>query len=263
MSDLLLRAQQGDTLVLTLNRPDKLNALNFALIDAVQTALDEAELDPAVRSIVLTGSGEVAFSAGADILEFSSIVEAGVDAALKDFVRRGQAFTRRLENYPKPIIGAVNGLAFGGGCEVVEALPLAIATEHARFAKPEITLGFPPPYGGTQRLPRLIGRKRALNMILTGEPITAAEACRMGLVNSVVPNGQLLDEALALASTINAMNPAAVTASLASVTRGLNLSIDEGLANEAMQFAYAVQSGGTVPLIHRFLARKTNSGAAS
>ncbi len=133
---------------LTLNRPAKLNALNYATIDGIQRHLDAIERDDAIRIVILTGAGDKAFSAGADIAGFSSSVAAGVTTAMREFVGRGQALTKRVENFPKPIIAAVNGIAFGGGCEVVEACPLAIASEHARFAKPEINLGFPPPFGG-------------------------------------------------------------------------------------------------------------------
>ena len=130
------------------------------------------------------GSGDRAFSAGADIAEFAGSVEAGVERALRDFVRRGQRLTRHIEGYTKPLIAAVNGIAFGAGCEISEAAPLALASDRARFAKPEIRLGFPPPFGGTQRLPRLIGRKRALQMILTAEPIDAKQAVDIGLIQS-------------------------------------------------------------------------------
>jgi enoyl-CoA hydratase len=155
---------------------------------------------------------------------------------------RGQAMTRRIENYPKPIIAAVNGIAFGGGCETMEACSLAIAAEHASFAKPEIRLGFPPPFGGTQRLPRHIGRKRANEMILTGEAISAEEALLIGLINHVVPAHDLLPACLRMADLIAANSAVAVTASLRAVTRGLNVSIDEGLAIEAAQFMIAAAS---------------------
>src|SRR5712671_4084016 len=138
----LLRAVGDGVAVLTLNRPDKLNALDYALVQALETALQELEADRAVRAVILTGSGDRAFSAGADIAEFAGSVEAGTEQALRDFVLPGQRLTRHVESYPKPLIVAVNGMAFGAGCEIAEAAPLAIASEHARFAKPEIRLGF-------------------------------------------------------------------------------------------------------------------------
>ena len=260
---LLLRDLLHDVVVLTLNRPDKLTALNYELFDALMAALDGIERDGNVRAVILTGAGDRAFSAGADIAGFAASVDAGVETALRDFVRRGQRLTSRIEAFPKPVICAVNGIAFGGGCEVIEAAPLAIASDRARFAKPEIKLGFPPPFGGTQRLPRLIGRKRALNMILTGAPIDAEEARAIGLVNAVVPHARLLHEALELARRIAEHSPIAVAACLASVTRGINLPIDEGLAVEAAQFGRMVPTHDIREGIHSFLERRAPSFSGS
>src|SRR4051794_10752376 len=254
--DPVLFGVEGNIATLTLNRPAKLNALNYAMIDGIQRHLDAIERDDAIRIVILTGFGDKAFSAGADIAGFSSSVEAGLTTAMREFVGRGQALTKRVENFQKPIIAAVNGIAFGGGCEVVEACPLAIASEHARFAKPEINLGFPPPFGGTQRLPRHIGRKRALQLILTGESISAEEAARIGLINEVVPASRLLERAGELAATITGKSPIAVSACLASVTRGINLSIDEGLAVEANQFAQIVHSHDIREGIDAFLEHR-------
>jgi enoyl-CoA hydratase/carnithine racemase len=250
----LLRELDDGILLLTLNRPGKLNAIDHALADALAAALDEAEGDARVRVVILTGAGERAFSAGADIGELAGDVAAGSEAALRAFVRRGQGLTRRIEALAKPVIVAVNGLALGAGCEITEAAPLALASERASFAKPEIRLGFAPPWGGTQRLPRLVGRKRALRMILTAEPIDAHEAQRLGLVNAVVEHGRLIAEARALAAQIARHTPAAVAACLRSVTRGLNLTIDEGLAFEAMQFAAMVPTRDVRDGLDAFLA---------
>ncbi|MDJ0946001.1 MAG: crotonase/enoyl-CoA hydratase family protein [Kiloniellales bacterium] len=222
---------------LTLNRPEKLNAISYAMADALLDRLDALEADADVRAIILTGAGETAFSAGADIHEFSESLRQGADAALRNFVRRGQAMTARLEAFEKPIIAAVNGLAFGGGCEITEAVPLAIASEAAVFAKPEIRLGMPPTFGGTQRLPRLAGRKRALELLLTGESFPASKALDLGLVNAVVPQVELLPAARALAGRILRHSPLAVASILRAVTRGLNATIGEGLQVEAEQFA--------------------------
>lgn len=241
--------------VITLNRPSKLNALDYDTIESVQGLLDAIEENNEVRVIILTGKGR-AFSAGADIRGFSPSVQAGVAPALREFVGRGQAFTRRVENFPKPIIAAVNGLAYGGGCEVVEACQLAVASETAKFAKPEINLGFPPTFGGTQRLPRHVGRKRALFMILTGEPITSEMAVSIGLINEVVPADRLLDRAKEIAQMIIEKSPAAVTASLASVTRGINMTIDEGLAVEASQFAQLVATSDIREGISAFIEKR-------
>ncbi len=260
--DTVLYDQRHGVAILTLNRPDQLNALNFALIDRFMAHLDVIERDDTVRAVIVTGAGDRAFSAGADIKEFSHSVAAGVEVALRDFVARGQAFTSRIERFPKPIIGAVNGLAFGGGCEMLEAMPLAVAANTATFAKPEINLGFPPPFGGSQRLPRLIGRKRALEMILTGDPITAEEARQAGLVNRVVAKSKLMFEAEKLAQRIIEKAPVSVAASLTAVTRGINLSIDEGLAVEASQFVRAAATPAVTQGIARFLARSAGSPAA-
>ncbi|MGE0630491.1 MAG: crotonase/enoyl-CoA hydratase family protein [Hyphomicrobiaceae bacterium] len=252
----LLTERTDSTIVLTFNRPAKLNALDYDLIDALAAALDIIERDPRVRAVVLTGAGDKAFSAGADIGCFAPSVEAGVEVALRDFVRRGQRLTSRIETFPKPVIAAVNGIAFGGGCEIVEAAPIAIASENAQFGKPEIRLGFPPSFGGTQRLPRLVGRKRALQMILTGEPIGAQDALSIGLVNAVVAQRRLRDAALETARRIATYSPLAVTACLDSVTRGLNVSIDEGLAIEATQFARMASTQDIRDGINSFLRRR-------
>jgi enoyl-CoA hydratase len=256
MADTVLIEIRDNVALLTLNRPEKLNALNYELIDRLMAHLDRIERDPAVRVVILTGAGERAFSAGADIAGFAPSVIEGQETALRDFVRHGQRMTARIETFPKPIIVAVNGLAHGGGSEITEAAPLAIASVRAEFCKAEITLGFAPPFGGSQRLPRLIGRKRALRMILTGEPITATRARDYGLVNDVVPHEQLLAEAFALAAKISEKSPLAVTACLGSVTRGLNVPIDEGLSIEANYFARMVPTNDIKEGISAWLERR-------
>src|SRR5262249_27406382 len=240
MSEIVLVEKDGPVALVTLNRPEKLNALDYALIDRLMEMLDTVENDDGIRALVLTGAGNRAFSSGADIACFAASVRRGQAVALREFVRRGQRLTGRIETFPKPIIVAVNGLAHGGGCEIVEAAPLAIASHQAEFCKAEIRLGFAPPFGGTQRLPRLVGRKRALRMLLTAEPGPAQEACAYGLVNQVVPHHHVMEETLALARKIAAMSPLAVAACLGSVTRGINVPIDEGLAIEAGYFARMV-----------------------
>src|SRR5262249_2262063 len=251
-----LHESKDSIALLTLNRPDKLNAISNALIDALMAILDRIERDPDIRVVILTGAGNRAFSAGADIRGFAPSVAAGVEIALREFVRPGQTLTSRLESFTKPIIAAVNGLAYGGGCEIVEAVPLAIASEQARFAKSEIRLGLPPCFGGTQRLPRLAGRKRALKMILTAEPISAHEAAEIGLVNAVHPHDRFLHEAYRLAHRLTAQSPLAIAACLASVTRGINLPIDEGLAVEAAQFARMVPTKDIHEGITSFLEKR-------
>ncbi|MFE7192622.1 crotonase/enoyl-CoA hydratase family protein [Kitasatospora sp. NPDC057541] len=250
--------RDGDVAVLTIDRESKLNALDYPTIDALLARLDAIERDDAVRAVILTGAGDRAFSAGADIPSLAGSIARSADGpetALREIVRRGHALTRRVEEFPKPVIAAVNGLAYGGGCELTEAAPLALAAEHATFAKPEITLGFPPPFGGSQRLPRHVGRKRALELILTGDPVPAARAAEIGLVNAVVPAGELLDAARGLAARITRHAPTAVTACLRAVTRGINLPIEEGLAVEAAWFAATVPTEGVRDGLRRFLDR--------
>ncbi|TPK18420.1 crotonase/enoyl-CoA hydratase family protein [Mesorhizobium sp. B2-5-9] len=237
MTDLVLNENREGIAVLSLNRPEKLNALNYALIDRLLATLDDIEVDDRIRAVILTGAGERAFSAGADIEEFSASVALGAETALRDFVMRGQRLTARLEAFRKPVIAAVNGLAFGGGCEITEAVPLAIASDRALFAKPEITLAMPPTFGGTQRLPRLAGRKRALELLLTGDWFPPQRALDLGLVNQVVPHDDLMPAAFNLARRILRHSGLAAAGILTAVTRGLNLSIAEGLLVEAEQFA--------------------------
>lgn len=235
----LLRDDHGAVAILTLNRPAKLNALSNELLAALMAALDQIELDPAARVIVITGAGR-AFSAGADIAGFQRHLEAGPSEAVAHFMRPGHRMTRRVESFPKPIIAAVNGLAFGGGCELVEATHMALAADTASFSKAEIDIGIIPTFGGTQRLPRNIGRKAAIELILTGRTFDAAEAMRLGLVNRVVPGAQLLDEALTLADLLATKPPLTLAAALGAIHRGMDAAIDDGLAIEEAAFARIV-----------------------
>jgi len=223
----------------TLNRPDRLNALSNELLTAITDALDSIELDPAVRAVVITGAGR-AFSAGADIAAFQRHVEAGPAEAIVHFMRPGHRMTRRVESFSKPIIAAVNGLAFGGGCELVEAAHLALAADTATFSKAEINIGIIPTFGGTQRLPRNVGRKAALELILTGRTFDAVEAARLGLVNRVVPGADLLKAAIGLAKELASKPPLTLAAALAAIHRGMDASIDDGLAIEEAAFARIV-----------------------
>jgi len=240
MSDPIQYEIRDGIATVTLNRPERLNAINYAMADMLLAVLDTLEADSNVRAIILTGAGERAFSAGGDIHEFSQSVRAGTDTAVREFVRRGQAMTARMEAFGKPIIAAVNGLAYGGGCEITEAVHLAIASERASFAKPEIKLGMPPTFGGTQRLPRLAGRKRALELLLTGDTFPPSKALEMGLVNQVVPHEDLLPAARELAERIIRHAPLAVASIITAVTRGINMTIGEGLQMESEQFARVV-----------------------
>lgn len=236
-TDTVLFEKRGAIALLTLNRPHKLNALNYATNDRLMALLDHIEADTALRAVVITGAGKRAFSAGGDIPEFAASIRLGADVAVQAFCRRGQAMTARIEAFQKPVIVAVNGLAFGGGCEITEAAHLAIASDHAVFAKPEIVIGIPPTFGGTQRLSRLAGRKRALELLLTGETFSATRALDLGLINKVVPHEALLDSAFDLAGRILRHSSLAAARILTAVTRGLNTSITEGLEIEREQFA--------------------------
>ena len=257
MTSPVLFERIGTVALLTLNRPEKLNALNFAVNDLLLRHVAEIESDPTVRAVILTGAGDRAFSAGADIPEFSQCIERSPEAALKEFVQRGQATTSSLENCSKPVIAAVGGIAYGGGCEITEAAHLAIASEQATFAKPEISIGIPPTFGGTQRLPRLAGRKRALQWLLTGEAFDARTACEIGVVNRVVKHEHLLDEALLLANRIAEFAPGTVAAILKAVSSGLDRPMASGLEAEQAAFAAVAGSEDTKIALGRWLDRST------
>ena len=252
---ILQRDDRGPVAILTMNRPAKLNALSNELLAAIMEMLDSIELDAAVRVIVITGAGR-AFSAGADIAGFRSHLEAGPAQAVAHFMRPGHQMTRRVESFPKPIIAAVNGLAFGGGCELVESTHIAIAADTATFSKAEINIGIMPTFGGTQRLPRNIGRKAAIELILTGRIFGAAEAARLGLVNRVVPAASLLDEALALANLLATKPPLTLAAALCAIHRGMDAAIDDGLAIEEAAFARIVPTHDVREGVAAFLEKR-------
>lgn len=249
----VLDVREG-TAEIVLTREAKRNAIDYAMVDTMMEFLDLLEAEDEVRCVILTGAGKEAFSAGADIPCFAKSVEAGIEVALKEFVERGQGLTRRIEEFSKPVIAAVNGFAYGAGCEIVEACHIAVASPIARFAKPEIKLGFPPPFGGTQRLPRLIGKKRALQLILTAEPISAEAAARIGLINEVVPNDRLIERAREIAMLISRRPAVAVSACLSSVTQGVEVSTREGLTIEATQFSRAAGSPDVQERLRAFSA---------
>jgi enoyl-CoA hydratase len=217
---------------LTLDRPDKLNALDRATVEELDRAVAAAGADPAAGVLILTGSGPKAFVAGADIGELATQTPIGGAA----YARFGQQVFERLESLGKPSIAAINGWALGGGLELALACTLRVAAEGARLGQPETTLGIIPGYGGTQRLARLIGRGRALEMILTGEPIDAREAHRIGLVNRVVPAEELGAAAEGLARTLLQRGPVALRLALQAVHQGLEMTQAEGLRLEAALF---------------------------
>lgn len=216
----------------TINRPDKLNALNATVIAELGDAVTRIETDAAVRGVILTGAGSKAFVAGADISELA----AQTPMQGKDRSTLGQQVFRRLERCGKPVIAAVNGFALGGGCELAMACHIRIAAEHAKFGQPEVKLGIGPGYGGTSRLPRLVGKGRALELLLTGGMIDAAEAYRIGLVNRVVPADQLLAESETLLRTILENGPLALRSCLEVVDAGLDTTLEQALVLEANHF---------------------------
>ena len=248
-------AIDGSVAVLTLTRPEALNALSSELIGRLMAALDALELDEVVRAVIITGSGR-AFSAGADIKGFLPHMRMGPRAAVAHFLRPGQRLTARVEAYPKPIIAAVNGLAFGGGCELVEATHIAVAAASAVFSKAEINIGIIPTFGGTQRLPRNIGRKAATELILTGRRFGAEEALRLGLVNRVMADEALMPAALGLAREIASKPPLTVTAALSAIHRGQDMAIDGGLAIEEASFAAIVPTRDAVEGVAAFVEKR-------
>ncbi len=218
--------------VITVNRPDKLNALNDAVIAELGMAIDTARDDAMVRGVILTGAGPKAFVAGADISELSS--QSPFEGKARSL--KGQAVFRRFEALRKPVVAAVNGFCLGGGCELAMACHLRIASDTAKFGQPEVKLGIGPGYGGTVRLPRLIGRGRAIQLLLTGEMIDAQEAWRVGLVNRVVPADRLLAECEGFLRTVLAQGPLAVQCVLEAVDAGYEMTSQDALLLEANHF---------------------------
>jgi enoyl-CoA hydratase len=232
MFENLLISRDGGIALVTINRPQVLNALNIRTLDELRRVVLELKDDMDVRAIVLTGAGEKAFVAGADIRELAALSP----AAMHDHALRGQHVFDLIENLGKPVIAAINGFALGGGCELAMACTLRVATDSARLGQPEINLGLLPGFAGTQRLPRLVGKGVALEMLLTGRHVTADEALRIGLVNRVVAASSLLSDARAVATELAAKAPVAVRYILDAVNRGLEISFDKGQFLEATLF---------------------------
>jgi enoyl-CoA hydratase len=228
----LLVDRDGPVAVVTINRPRVLNALNSQTLDELRRVALDLKQDDDVRAIVVTGAGEKAFVAGADINELAVLSP----AAGREHALAGQHVFDLIENLGKPVIAAINGFALGGGCELAMACTIRIASETARLGQPEINLGIIPGYAGTQRLSRLIGRGRALEMLLTGEHVTAQEAHRLGLVNRVVPAADLIAEARKLATTLAAKAPVAARYIIDAVNKGLEMPFAEAQAFEATLF---------------------------
>jgi enoyl-CoA hydratase len=232
MFENLLLTREAAVAVITINRPQVLNALNASTLDQLGTAIGSLAQDDAVRAVIVTGAGEKSFVAGADIKELAALRPHDV----REHARRGQRVFDAIEQMGKPVIAAINGFALGGGCELAMACTFRIAADTARLGQPEIALGLIPGFAGTQRLARLVGRSTALDLLLTGRQVPAAEALRIGLVHRVVPPAELMDHVRAFALELAAKAPIAVRCILESVHRGLDGSMSEGQALEAASF---------------------------
>jgi enoyl-CoA hydratase len=228
----LLLDREGSVAVLTINRPDKRNALNTQTVDELRRAILELKHDDSVRVVIITGTGDKAFVAGADINELA--VQSPVGG--REHGRTGQHVFGLIEHMGKPVIAAINGVALGGGCELAMACTLRIAADSARLGQPEINLGIIPGYGGTQRLPRLVGKGRALELLLTGDAITADEAWRIGLVNRVVPATELMAEVRKVAQALAARAPIAMRYIIDAVNQGLDMGLADAQVYEASLF---------------------------
>jgi enoyl-CoA hydratase len=244
---------QDAVATIAVNRPDKLNALNEQTIRELGEAVREAARDEAVRGVIVTGVGHKAFVAGADIGELAKMGPIdGVQVS-----RTGQQVFREIELSRKPVIAAVNGFALGGGCELALACHLRIASENAKFGLPETKLGIIPGYGGTLRLPRIVGKGRALELMLTAEMIDAQEAYRIGLANRVVPQDQLMGEVRRLMGTILRNGPVALGLAIECATRGMEMSVDDGLALESNLFGLLAATDDMREGMQAFLEKRT------
>ena len=224
--------KKNKTAYVTIDRPKVLNALNMATMQELHQVFTELKDDKEIRVVILTGGGEKAFVAGADINELAK--NDAVQA--KAYTHRGQAVLDLIENLGKPVIACINGFALGGGCEIAMACTMRLASENAKLGQPEVKLGIIPGYGGTQRLPRLVGTGLAMQMVLTGEMISAQEAHRIGLVNEIVPADRLIPRAEEIAGKVIGMAPLAIQYCMEAVNQGMNMTLQEGLFLEATLF---------------------------
>ena len=231
----ILLEKKNSIAYVTVNRPKVLNALNMATMEELRAAFHDIKNDSSVRVVIFTGSGEKAFIAGADIGELSR----NNAVSAKEYTHRGQSVLNLIENLGKPVIACINGFALGGGCEIAMACTMRLASENAKFGQPEVKLGIIPGYGGTQRLPRLVGKGIAMQLVLAGEMISAQEAHRIGLVNEITAPGDLVPRAEAIAQKIIANAPLAVQYAMEAVNRGMEMTLPEGLYLEAVLFGVA------------------------
>lgn len=249
--NILTRKEEGIGWII-INRPDKLNALNAETINELRTAFLSFQDEPQVKAVIFTGSGDKAFVAGADIGELAKLdLSSG-----KEYVLRGQSLTKLIENFKKPVIAAINGFALGGGTEVALACHIRIASDNARMGQPEVKLGLIPGFGGTQRLSRLVGKGKAMELILSGKIIDAEEAFQIGLINKVVPAADLLPTCEALAREITANAPLAIEYGIKSINEGLEVTLEEGLKLEAEQFGKACSTEDSKEGTRAFLEKR-------
>ena len=247
----LLLERRGRVALLTINRPDKLNALNIRTRQEGAQALDELREDAEVRVVVITGAGDKSFVAGADIAEF----EGRTPVTQRD-VMTGRSLFTAVDTFPKPVIAMINGFCLGGGCELAIACDLRVASERARFGQPEIKLGIIPGGGGTQRLTRLVGESKAMEMILTGEMIDAQHALTLGLVNRVVPHEELEARTMELANLIAGMSPVALRMAKEAVKTAARSTLDEGLRREIDLFSICFSSRDKDEGVRAFLEKR-------
>jgi len=251
--DNLILARQDRVGLITFNRPHVLNALSLDTMRELDAAIDELAVDDNVGALVLTGAGDRAFVAGADIAEFNTLGSACEAAA---FARRGQAVLNKIETLSKPVIAAINGFALGGGCELALACDVRLAADTARLGQPEINLGIIPGYGGTQRLARLVGEGYAKLLCMTGDMVDAAEALRIGLVDRVVPASELQNEARALAARLASKAPVALALIKQAIHEGLQASLAGGMAYEAALFGAVFDTEDRTEGIRAFLEKR-------
>lgn len=251
-SENLTVEKKAGVAVVTINRPKVLNALNRRTIEELTATMESFKEDESIRAVVLTGAGEKSFVAGADISELQKLDPLSAQST----ARLGQQLTNLIESLGKPVIAAVNGFALGGGCELAMACAIRLASENAKFGQPEVKLGLIPGYGGTQRLARLVGWGRALEMILTGEAISAEEAYRIGLVNRIVPRAELLGEAEKLGRSIASLAPVAVRLGMEAVYGGYGLTLRDGLEREASLFGLVYATEDASEGLKAFLEKR-------
>ncbi len=252
MYQTILTELEAGTLVITINRPDKMNALNRFVIEDIGKAMDEVYTNPDIKSAIITGAGEKAFVAGADISEFIGLGKEGGSQLSK---RGNDLVFNKIENCPKPVIAAVNGFSLGGGCELAMACHFRVAGENAKFGQPEVNLGLIPGYGGTQRLTQLIGKGKAMEMMMTGDMIGAEEAKALGLVNYVVPNSELLAKAKDILKKIHTKAPIAISNIIACINEASNCDKD-GFLNENERFGACFATDDMVEGTTAFLEKR-------